>query len=104
VPGRPDKAQVSARDLGLVPPPEKARLVGLLYLDRRPTSTVQVETVATVDALALLAAQVSFLGARPRPLYRLAQHLERVGGLRRVTYAECADLGPVVEDLMETGR
>ena len=97
------KAQVPAADLGLVAAPEKAQLTGLLYLDRRPTSTVDVEPIANVDAMALLAPQISFLGARLRPLRRLADQLARVGGLLRVTYEESADLADVVGDLMDGG-
>jgi hypothetical protein len=103
VAGAAAKAQVPAADLGLAPAPAEARLAGLLYLDRRPTAAVDLEPLPNVDAMALLAPQISFLGARPKPLHRLADHLDRVGGLLRVTYAECGDLADVVGELMAGG-
>ena len=35
-----------------------------------------------------------------RPLHRLAALVHHVGGVRRVTYAEAAQLRPVVRDLL----
>jgi hypothetical protein len=103
LPGRSCKAQVPAGDLGLVPAPKDPRLAALVLLDRRSTTSVDLVPVPTVDALALLAPQISYLGLRPQPLHWVADHLERVGGLLRVTYEECADLADVVGDLMADG-
>jgi hypothetical protein len=100
VPGRAVKDQVRAADLGLLVAPPAPHLVGLLLLDRRPEPGVAVEALATVDALALLTPQVSYLAHLPRPLHRVAETLHRVGGLRRVTYHQTEDLQPVVADLL----
>jgi len=100
LPDRLRKAQVPAADLGLVPAPPQPQLAALLFLDRRPTQAVELEPIAMVDALALLGPQISFLGRRERPLHWVADHLRRIGGLRRVTYQESADLLSVLPDVV----
>ncbi len=64
-------------------------------------ATPSVEAVRTVEALPALAEQTSALQLLERPLHLVAGHLERTGGLRRITYQEAEDLVPVVAGLIE---
>ena len=63
---------------------------------RGTTACPCVVPLDTIDALAELAPQVSFLGRFERPLQRLADVLRRAGGAQHVTYREAADLEPVL--------
>ncbi len=48
----------------------------------------------------MLCPQVSFVGSRPAPLQRIVALLEATGGLRRVSYRDAADLGPLLKELL----
>lgn len=101
VDGRRPKDQVSPTRLGLLPAVESPRLAGIALLDRDPGADgVQVTDVPTVEALALLAEQTSSMRLLPRPLHWVADQLDRVGGLRRIRYAEAGDLHDVVAGLV----
>ena len=78
----------------------------LIQLRRDPAHVgpAQVEMLPTVDALAELVAQTSYSRELARPLHRLAALTRRVGGVRRVTYAEAAELRPVVDELLEVAQ
>ena len=94
------KDEVAPRGLGLVPPPADARLEvsRVLLLDRveghvgRPVVT----PLGTLDAIEALVPHTSHLVDLHHPLHRLAALLEGVGGARRVTYSEAADLAPLL--------
>jgi hypothetical protein len=79
------------------------RLRGLVQLRRDPQHRGEavLEPLATVDALPELVAQTSYTREMERPLHRLADLAHRVGGVRRATYAEAADLRPVVRAILE---
>lgn len=96
------KRQRPVADLGIpVAARDGLRLAALTILHRDPEATeVVVEEVDTVDALAALAPETSYLAQWDKPLHVLAGLLDGVGGLKRLTYAECADLAPVVADLL----
>lgn len=97
------KEQVSPSSLGLLEPPEEADVAAVLYLDRRPDApaTPELAPVSNVHALGMLCPQVSFVGSRPGPLWRIVSVLDVAGGLRRVSYRDASDLYGVVEDLLE---
>lgn len=97
------KDQAPPTSLGLVAPPPSPRIVAVLYLDRDEAGPVEPSfaTVSHVQALGLLCPQVSFVGSRPKPLQRIVALLDASGGLRRVSYREAWDLGPVVERLLD---
>ena len=105
--GAPVKEQVSPDDLGLLAPgPAPYPVRGLVLLDRVPqhAGPPVVESVATIDALPWLAAQTSYSALLERPLHRLAAVAQAAGGVRRITYAEAADLIPVVTALLTEDR
>jgi hypothetical protein len=98
----PVKAQVSPSELGLLLTERPCHLATILLIQRDPehAGTPLVEEVGTVDALAALVPQASYLSRFAQPLQRLGRLCQRVGGVRRVTYAECADLAGTVESLL----
>jgi hypothetical protein len=103
-PGSRLKEQVSPSRLGLVPPGDTAyRLAALVELRRDPAHSgdPEVELRSVIDALPDLVSQVSYASRIPRPLQRLAAMAKAVDGVRRVTYAEAADLAPVVRCLLD---
>jgi hypothetical protein len=102
-PGDELKAQLSPSRLGLRPHgsgPYSLRVLVELRRDPDHRGEVLLEDLPTIEALPNLVAQTSFTRGMDRPLARLAAIAERVGGVRRVTYAESADLLPVVRDLV----
>jgi hypothetical protein len=103
--GEPDavvKDQLGPEDCGLLPVRSDLRIAAIVLLDRRADGprTPQVDLVATVPALAALAPETSYFTQQPTPLQRLARVLTGTGGLRRVTYAEAADLHGTVAGLL----
>jgi hypothetical protein len=103
-PGSRLKEQVSPSRLGLVPPGETAyHLAALVELRRHPMHTGEpvVELRSVIDALPDMVSQVSYASRIPGPLQRLAGLAKAVGGVRRVTYAEAADLTPIVRCLLD---
>jgi hypothetical protein len=103
-PGDALKVQMSPTDLGLLPngpAPHPLRVLVELRRDPEHHGGVRLESVPTIEALPDLVAQTSFTRGMDRPLARLAAMADRVGGVRRVTYAESADLLPVVRDLLD---
>lgn len=101
-PGSMIKEQVPAARLGLRPTgPGPFRLRAVVQLRRQPGQAgVDVARVSTVDGITELVAQSSYSRLIERPLQRLAALAHDVGGIARVTYAEAADLRPVVAELM----
>lgn len=99
------KEQASPSSLGLMEPPDEVDAVAVLYLDRQPDAPVEPEVtpVSNVQALGMLCPQVSFVGSRPAPLWRIVRLLDATGGLRRVSYRDAADLHGVVAGLVEAG-
>jgi hypothetical protein len=98
------KDQVSPGRLGLVRPAGQTFLLrALVQLRRGPdhVGEATLDRLATVDALPELVAQTSFTRDMHRPLHRLADLAHRVGGVRRATYAEAAQLRPVVRALLD---
>lgn len=98
------KQQTSPTDLGLLPAPRTSKVVALALLDRDGgAATPTVETVPTLEALALLAEQSSALQLLPRPLHLVAELLGRTGGLRRIRYADVSQTRALVHDLLRDG-
>jgi len=104
-PGQP-KDEVAPASLGLRPPQVQPWLAGMVLLrrDREAGEPVVVEQVDLLDALVLLAPESSSLASFDRPLHRLADLVESVGGLRRVRYHDAADVEPVVADVLGRSR
>jgi hypothetical protein len=92
------KTQTPVGSLGIEVAEHPAlRLCALSLLDRQPDHEgVTVTKIDTVDALAMLAPESSYLTRIPKPMHTLAALIDGAGGLQRLTYAEVADLEPVV--------
>ena len=54
-----------------------------------------------MDALPELVAQTSFTRDLDRPLHQLADLAHRIGGVRRVTYAEAEQVRPLVRAILD---
>jgi len=103
--GQP-KDEVAPSDLGLRPPQVQPWLAGIVLLrrDLGAGEAVVVEEVDVLDALVLLAPETSSLASFDRPLHRLADIVQAVGGLRRVRYHDAADVDPVVTEVLGRPR
>lgn len=97
--GRYPKAQRSPDELGLVTAPDELRLAAVVLLDRDGTTVPDVEDVRRAAAIPLLAEHTSHLARFARPLHHVAELLDGVV-VRRVRYAEAADLGALVGELV----
>ena len=100
------KDEVAPSSLGLRPPQVQPWLAGMVLLrrDRGLGETVVVEQLDLLDALVLLAPETSSLASADRPLHRLADLMESVGGLRRVRYHNAADVEPLVAEVLGRSR
>ena len=98
----PLKTQVAPSSLGLRTTDRECRLAAVLVLDRDVDhqGAPLLSSMQTVDAIAAIAPQSSYLPSTPRPLHRLAELIHRVGGAHLVTYAEAADLEDVLAQLL----
>lgn len=96
------KDQVSPTELQLRRTDRTCHIAALLVATRDPhhSGAPVVERLETVDALAALAPEASFLSRLEFPLQRLADVVHRAGGAHRVTYAEAFTLEPVLGSLM----
>lgn len=95
------KAQVAPDDAGLYDVPDTAlRLAGLVMLHRvEGTREPLVEEYPLLDGIVELAPQLSYLGHLDEPLQTLAQVIESVGGLHRLTYSDVDAVAGLVERL-----
>jgi hypothetical protein len=101
---RMPKREHAASALGLRGALPGALSVGaIVLLDRREGGPAQpvLEPVDLGDALPFLVAQSSHLPALPEALQTIARHAAAVGGIRRVTYRDAADLLDVVRALLD---
>ncbi len=97
------KQQVSPGELGLGRvSPRDYPLRALIQLRRvqEHEGEVRVELLSTVDALPHLISEASYTRQMERPLHHMAALVHHVGGVRRVTYRESAQLEPVVRSLL----
>jgi hypothetical protein len=97
------KRQVSPGELGLQPlGPGPYRLKALVQLHRVPdhVGDATLEVLPTIEALPEMVTQTSYTRLMERPLHRLAALADSVGGVRRATYAEAAQLLPIVRGLV----
>lgn len=96
------KKQIAPSDLGLLTTDRECRLAALIVIERDPHHQGEpvVERLATVDAIAAIAPQSSYLPSMDKPLHRLAELIHLVGGAHHVRYTESADLEPVLARLL----
>lgn len=98
----PFKDETAPGSLGLAAPTARVHLVALCLLARDDghDGPPVVATLPTLDALVALVPQTSHLTDLPRPLRRLAELCESLGGVRLVRYRESADLDGVWDELL----
>ncbi|WP_159081518.1 hypothetical protein [Nocardioides sediminis] len=97
------KDQVAPSELGLRTVERPCHVAGLFIVSRDAQHGAEpaVAPLETIDALAAMAPEASFLGQLDHPLHRLADVVHRVGGAHRVTYSEAHTLEPMVRSLLE---
>lgn len=102
---RPDwtgvKDETAPGAVGLTVPERRPWVAGIVLLRREGehAGPPLVEELDLMDAVVALVPESSGFMRTDRPLAWLASVLERTGGARRVTYAEVADLEPLVEEI-----
>lgn len=96
------KKQIAPSTLGLLRTERECRLAALLVIERDPRHEGEpaVRPLDTVDAITAIAPQSSYLPSMDKPLHRLADLIHLAGGACHVTYAESADLAPVLTRLL----
>jgi hypothetical protein len=88
----PVKRQVPPRDLGLLEAPQSCHLDSLMVLDRDGSVDAWVEDVPMLESLAKLSAESSHLAQLEHPLHRMADAIDRAGGLKVLHYADSEQL------------
>lgn len=96
------KFETAPSSVGLVSPDRPVRLAGLYLLDRHDdhSRAPVVTTMGTLDAVVALVPQTSHLTRMTRPLQRLAELSESLGGVHRVAYRDAADLAGLLDGLV----
>lgn len=100
------KRQRSPSELRILTTERTCRIASILLLERsvRHTGEPRVALLETVDGLAALAPESSYLARLERPLHRLAALIDLAGGVRRVTYREADTLEPLITGLLGRHR
>jgi hypothetical protein len=98
------KDEVAPAELGLVAPAVTPWVAGLVILRRQEGAKLRAEAVDTLDAIVALSPETSAMAALDRPLRRVADVIERAGGLTIVTYSEATQLGPLVDGVLSRRR
>ena len=103
-PGMP-KEQISPAAAGLRDLPDhELTLAAIVLIERDETLAAPViEHLHFVDGVTALVGQASFLAELPGTVTALARLCDRIGGLRRVRYAEASDVVGVIEELLRPG-
>lgn len=100
------KKQVAPRDAGLKDlPGGPLSLTALVLLDRVDGSEeATVDQVSLLDGMLGLLPEMSYMSSFEDPLVRLATLCEQLGGVKRLTYSDVAQLGGLVEQLAVPGE
>ena len=97
------KQLVAPQDAGMKPAPEELRLAALVLLDRDADALQGgVTPVPVTEALGELVSQTSSLARLPRPLQTLLGIMAETGGVRRLRYADGADLVALMPAVLTT--
>ena len=99
------KDQVSPADAGMRDLPSgPLTLAAIVLLDRDPSVVEpEIEHLHFIDAAPVLVEQTSYLAELDGTVATLAELCDRVGGVRRLRYAEAADVTAMIESLLEAG-
>jgi hypothetical protein len=98
------KDEVAPGELGLRAPAASPWIAGLVILRRQDGARLERKAVTTLDAIAALSPETSALAALDHPFRRLADVLERAGGLEIVTYSEADQLRSLVDEVLRRTR
>jgi len=100
--GDPHKTEVSPDEMGLAPAHHEPHVAGVILLARpRDHATgPEVEELPLLDAVTALLPETSAVDRLDRPLHVVADLLEHAGPPLRVSYAEAAQLPPLVAELI----
>lgn len=98
-PSSPWKDETDPLHFGALAPCKPATLARIVILDRRDgyAGSPAVEPLFTLDAIAALTPETSHLPEMEKPLQRMAELCDSVGGVMRVTYAEAEHLAPLLD-------
>lgn len=98
------KDEQAPGDVGLVGPEVMPWVAGMVLLDRDEAheGPPVVDRVDLLDAVVAVTPETSAFMRTEAPLQRLAEIIDRTGGMLRVTYAEVCDLEGLVQEI--TGR
>lgn len=104
-PRSPWKDETDPVRFGVLAPAKPATLGAVVILDRQDgyVGPPALQHVHTLDAIAALTPETSHLPKLDKPLQRMAALCDSVGGVVRVTYAEAADLAPMLAGWLEEG-
>lgn len=104
-PSSPWKDETDPLRFGVLAPARPATLAAVVMLDRKDgyEGPPAVQPVHALDAIAGLTPETSHLPEMDKPLQRMAALCDSVGGVVRVTYAEAADLAPLLAGWLEGG-
>ncbi|MFC9770265.1 MULTISPECIES: PqqD family protein [unclassified Pseudarthrobacter] len=93
------KRQVGPDELGLKPVRGHLRIRAIGLLDRvEEMRTPEIARVPLLDAVVELIPQTSSQSAIEKPLQSLCELILKIGGVRRITYSEAADLEVALSD------
>lgn len=98
-PSSPWKDETDPLQSGALAPSKPATLVGIVILDRKDghAGPPAVERLFTLDAIAALTPETSHLPEMEKPLQRMADLCDSVGGVVQVTYREADHLALLLE-------
>ena len=100
------KTQVAPSSLGLLHTDRECHVSAVLILKRSLDhgESPIVAQLQTVDAIAAIAPEASYLASTPRPLQRIAEIISMAGGAYLATYGEAETLEPILIELLAGGR
>lgn len=104
-PSSPWKDETDPLHFGALAPSKPAILAGIVILDRKDgyLGSPTVEPMFTLDAIAALTPETSHLPEMEKPLRRMADLCDSVGGVMRVTYGEAEHLAPLLDGWLGVG-
>lgn len=103
----PGKTQRAPGELGLLPLPEEPlRIAAITLIDRDGDRDGPAEVTETdmVESITAIIPELSYLPHLTRPLQRLAELVDRIGGIRRLRYNEASTVAALVTELRRPPR
>ncbi|MFT4245115.1 MAG: hypothetical protein QM571_01130 [Micrococcaceae bacterium] len=100
------KMQVGPKELAFIKPPKKLKLKKITLLDRDKESAdkskaLQIKDVPLADAIMALTPELSHMKSVDKPLHRLAELIERTGGVSEMKYVEASSVLHDIDKLFQ---